>query len=472
MKKFTKIVCTIGPASFDIEILKKMFDAGMNVARLNFSHGTYPFFEETIKNIRKISNEIAIILDTKGPEIRSGELKDGFIELKPEDKITLTNRKILGDKNIIQIEYNYLNELKSGNLILIDDGFIELEVEGSNEKGIVCSVLNGGRLENRKTVSIRGHYLKVDFLSKKDKEDILFGIKMEVDFIAASFVRTVDDVLELRDFLNQNGGCNINIISKIEHESAVKNLDEILKFSQAVMVARGDLGVDIALEKVPKVQKEIIIKANNLAIPVIVATQMLESMKSNSKPTRAEVSDVAIAILEGADAIMLSEETAIGKFPIKAISIMTKIAKEYDLHVKNNILDDTKLNSKEDISCFITKTAYEASQNLDVKIILVPTESGFSPRNVSKFRPKIPIIAITRNRKVYNQLILVWGVHPIFLKDFPKSYDALRLKIVSKCIEMKYLTIEDKFVLTTGYILARKGHTNILEVFKAKTILE
>ncbi|MCA9497214.1 MAG: pyruvate kinase [Nanoarchaeota archaeon] len=475
IQKSTKIIATLGPASDSKETIKKLYKAGMNIARLNFSHGDHNYFRKLIKNIRAVSNEIAILLDTKGPEIRSGEVEGGQIELFDGQKLKLTSKKILGNKEIITINYTKLNKLEIGNTILIDDGLIEAKIIAKEEDYLISKVINGGMLGSKKTVSIRGHNVEIPFFSKKDKEDILFGIENKFDFIAASFVRTPQEVMEIKKFLKKNGGEDIMLISKIEHAESVTNINEIIYESKGIMVARGDLGVEIPLEEVPMIQKKIIKRCNELGIPVIVATQMLESMKENPRPTRAEVGDVATAILDGTDAIMLSGETASGKYPVKAVKAMTTIAKEYDSKVETIISDDfhtEKYLEKNSTSMFVTKAAYLASQILNVSAIITPTESGFTPRKVSRFKPKCPIIAFVSDKRKMRQLQITWGVIALYEETKYNTLDAMVNAVISKSYALNLIKINEKVVITAGHKLSRKGLTNIMEIFKVKCILE
>ncbi len=475
MIKFTKIIATIGPASDSVEKIKEMQTAGMNIARLNFSHGSYEYFEKVISNIRAVSSEIAILLDTKGPEIRTGQIENGSLELFEGEILTLTKEQIItnNENRKLTVNYNLLEKLDVGNTVLIDDGSIECVIIEKKEKDLVAKVLNGGKLGSKKTVSIRGHNVQIPFLSEKDKEDLLFGIKHNLDFVAASFVRTKKDVIELKEFLDKNNS-NMMVISKIEHQDAVDNISDIIESSQGIMVARGDLGVEMPLEKVPQVQIEIIKKCNMLGRPVIVATQMLESMKESPRPTRAEVGDVANAILQGTDAIMLSGETASGKYPIKAVKMMTTIAKEYDMKVKNNVLENyaEKLEERKDISLFVTKSAYHASVDLKAKAIIAPTESGYTPRKVSRFKPKCPIYAITRDERVFRQMQISWGVFPSLEKKEHTNHDEMVNDLVNNCYKKKLLLKEDTVVVTTGHVIALSGFTNMLEVYKVESILD
>lgn len=474
MEKFTKIVCTIGPASDDEKILRKLYDSGMNVARLNFSHGQYEYFEKVIPKIRSISNEIAILLDTKGPEIRTGVILGGQITLVDGEFINLTKKEVIGDLNEITVNYKYLNQLEIGNRLLIDDGLIELKIVQKEDSALKAKVLNGGVLGSKKSVTILGHDVNLPFLSKKDISDIEFGIKHDVDFIAASFVRKAKDVESLRKLLDKNNS-KIKIISKIEHADAVKNFEEILDGSDGVMIARGDLGVEVPIEKVPQYQRDMIKISREKGKPVIVATQMLESMKSNPRPTRAEVNDVALAIVQGTDAIMLSGETANGRYPVKSVEMMNKIAKEYEQKTNNSIIEDLKhVNKiKKSISLFITKTAFYASRDLDAKAIFTPTESGFTARNISRFRPQCPIYALIQDEKLLRQLQLTRGVFPVLYKDdFYLKIDKMVKDLISKLHKKNILNYEDKVIVTAGFKIAEKGHTNMIEIYKVDRILE
>jgi pyruvate kinase len=442
----------------------------MNVARLNFSHGDYDYFEKVIKKIRKVSKEIAILLDTKGPEIRADINSDKLI-VNEGDLLKVTNLKNDLDSKTIYIDYSKLMELKIGNFILIDDGLLELKVINKKNNYLEVKAENNAELGKKKTVSIWGHKVEIDFLSKKDIEDIKFGIKMNVDFIAASFVRKKEDILEIKNLLKKEKAERIKIISKIEHADAVDNIIEIVENSDGIMIARGDLGVEMPIEKVPKVQFEIINICRKYAKPVIVATQMLESMKENPRPTRAEVNDVANAIIWGADAIMLSGETASGKYPVKSVKTMSKIAKEYE---RKDLLKILNLNFEEKkfISSFITKAAFKASEEIDCsKVIIAPTISGYTAKKVSSYRPKIPILAITHDYTVLRQLMLNYGVFPKYLKHQYKNNEHL-LKTVGKIAkEENYLKNEDDVaIIIYGFKLNVPAHTNTLEIFKARDL--
>jgi len=474
MKKFTKIVATLGPTSDDIETIKNLYKEGMNVARLNFSHGSYEYFSKLIKNIRNVSEDIAILLDTKGPEIRTGEIKGDIVELKDNQKLILTKKEIIGDDKKVHLNYKHLDKLEKGNKILIDDGLIETSVLEVEKDHVLVKVINGGKLGSKKTVSIWGHSVKIPFLSKKDKEDILFGIKNNVDFIAASFVRNANEVKELKKLLEENNREDINIISKIEHSESVNNIDEIIKFSNGIMIARGDLAVEVPPEKVPGIQGLIIKKCRELGKPVIVATQMLESMKDNPRPTRAEVADVARAVMQGTDAVMLSGETAGGKYPQKAVKMMTKIANEYDLCDKEEIIESHHSEEelkKNSISMYITKSAYLATKQLKIKSLLIPTVSGFTARNVSRFRPRTPILALTHNKTVLRQLQLSWGVKPVLVDKYYENKKDMLNMLKKHVKEIGFARNDnDMVVITSGHIFNSSGHTSLLDIFRLKNM--
>ncbi|MFW5994173.1 MAG: pyruvate kinase, partial [Halanaerobiaceae bacterium] len=394
----TKIVCTLGPASNDKETIMKMAEAGMNVARFNFSHGDHAEQKARMDLVKEVEKEfgqpIGIMLDTKGPEIRTGVLKDDKVELTAGEEIILTTEEIEGDKNRVGVTYQKLNEdLNEGSIILIDDGLIELNVKKIEGNDIYCEIINGGELGSRKGVNLPGVKVQLPALTDKDRKDILLGVEEEVHFIAASFVRKAADVLEIRKLLEENGAEDINIIPKIENEEGVENIDEIIEVSDGIMVARGDLGVEIPTEKVPVIQKMIIEKCNEAAIPVITATQMLDSMIRNPRPTRAEASDVANAIVDGTDAVMLSGESAAGKYPVQSVETMARIAVE----MENSDAFKERMSKRKPSSKSTTESisfaACETAVNLDADALLTATGSGLTARVVSKFRPFIRIIA-------------------------------------------------------------------------------
>jgi pyruvate kinase len=472
MDKFTKIIATLGPVSDQIEIIEKLYKSGMNTARLNCSHSDHNYLKQLIDNIRKVSNEIAILLDLKGPEIRTGVVQNNQIELIAGEILTLTNEEVIGDYDKLTLNYDHLEKVEEGTYILIDDGLIETQVISKTKNELKVKVLNSGILGSRKTVSIPNHDIQIPFLSQKDIDDIEFGIKHNVDFIAASFVRKKEDINKIKDILNKHKS-KIHIISKIEHFDAVKNMKDIIKLSDGIMVARGDLGVEISHHKVPKVQYDLINICNELGRPVIVATQMLESMKENPRPTRAEVSDVSYAVIQGADAIMLSAETASGKYPIQSVKMMSKIAKEYELHTKNKIEEKIKNDfyNKNAITLYVTKAAYMASIQLNTRAIITPTESGYTAKKVSRFRPKCEIIAITRDMTTFRQLQLSRGVFPYLYTKKHTNFDSYLKEIMLHLYNEKILSKNDTIVGTAGYNLHKKGTTNLIEIFKIKDLL-
>ncbi len=474
MEKLTKIVCTLGPASDTKEMIEKLYKSGMNVARLNFSHGSYEYFEKLIINIREVSNKIAILLDTKGPEIRTGEIENGSTQLEDNQILELTTQVLIGNNEKVTLNYDKLSELEIGNRILIDDGLIECEVKQIISNGVKVKILNGGNLGSKKTVCIQGHEVDIPFLSQKDMDDILFGIKHNVDFIAASFVRQTSEVLDIKKILEDNNANHIKIISKIEHASSVKNFDDILRASDAIMVARGDLGVELPLEKIPGLQEMMIQKCRGLGKPVIVATQMLESMKDNPRPTRAEVADVARAIIQGTDAIMLSGETASGKYPQKAVKMMSIIAKEYDSKVQEGLVENLQHYEKieRSISLFITNTAYHAARDLKTAAILIPTETGFTARNVSRFRPSCPIYSMSRDMSVVRQLQLSRGVFSFHSEQEHNNRDCMINSLVENVFNEGLVKEQDRVVITAGFKLAKKGYTNLIEIYKVEEIIQ
>lgn len=416
----SKIVCTIGPASESLENIKKLILAGMNVARLNFSHGDFEEHGARINTIRQASKElnktVAILLDTKGPEIRTGKLEVEPIELVQDEYLTLTTEEILGNQDRISITYSELpNDVQVGSTILIDDGLIGLTVVDIQGTEIKTRIVNGGTIKSKKGVNVPGVNISLPGITEKDTNDILFGIEQDIDFIAASFVRKASDVQEIRELLEKNNASHIQIISKIENQQGVDNLDEILEASDGLMVARGDLGVEIPAEDVPLAQKLMIQKCNVAGKPVITATQMLDSMQRNPRPTRAEASDVANAILDGTDAIMLSGETAAGKYPVESVLTMSRIAEKaesalnhHEIFMKQQTAQETTVTEA------ISQSVAISALDLNAKAIISSTVTGHTARVVSKYRPKAPIIAVTTQERTMRQLSLVWGVTPVF----------------------------------------------------------
>lgn len=476
MKK-TKIVCTIGPASESEVVLSQLFKNGLNVCRLNFSHGSHEEHKKRIDTIKKVREElnlpIGIMLDTKGPEIRLGDFEEGTIELEQGDIFTLTSRDILGDKTIVNVSYEGLpNDVVLNDRILIDDGLVELNVlEIINGTDIKCETLNSGTLKNHKGVNVPNVKINLPAVTQKDVSDILFGIENEIDFIAASFIRKADDVMEIRRILEENNGQNIEIISKIENQEGVDNLDEIIAASDGIMVARGDLGVEIQTELIPLVQKEMIKKCNIAGKPVITATQMLDSMMRNPRPTRAEVTDVANAIFDGTSAIMLSGETAAGKYPLESVRTMYNIAitTEESLNYPE-ILRAKTMQHELTTTNAIGKATCTTAQDLQAAAIITATSSGYTSKAISKFRPKAPIIAATPTDSVMRKLSLVWGVYPV-LASISTTTDEIIDYSIASAMDSGYVKEGDLVVITAGIPVGLSGSTNLIKVHTIGKVL-
>lgn len=474
----TKIVCTIGPASESVETLVQLIEAGMNVARLNFSHGDYEEHAARIRNIReaeKITGKnVAILLDTKGPEIRTHNMENGAIELQAGNTIIISMEEVLGTEEKFSVTYSGLiNDVHIGSRILLDDGLIELEVlEIDKEKNeIITRILNNGVLKNKKGVNVPGVSINLPGITEKDANDIIFGIEHDIDFIAASFVRRPSDVLEIRELLEKHNAEHIHIIPKIENQEGVDNIDQILAVSDGLMVARGDLGVEIPAEEVPLVQKLLIRKCNNHAKPVITATQMLDSMQRNPRPTRAEASDVANAIFDGTDAIMLSGETAAGKYPVEAVKTMHRIALRAESALNHKeILSVRSKETEHNMTDAICQSVAHTVINLDIDAIITPTESGFTTRNISKYRPKAPIIAVTSQPKTYKQLTLAWGVYPVMSKRCTTTDEMLEQSI-NQALTTGIVKHGDRVVITAGVPVGEAGTTNIMKIHVVGNVL-
>lgn len=474
----TKIVCTIGPASESVENLVQLIEAGMNVARLNFSHGDHEEHGNRIKNIREAERitgkSVAILLDTKGPEIRTNTMENGALELKTGNHIIISMEEVIGTEEKFSITYpGLINDVQVGSKILLDDGLIGLEVtEISREKNeIHTKILNNGTLKNKKGVNVPGVSVNLPGITDKDAQDIIFGIEQNIDFIAASFVRRVSDVLEIRELLEKHNGTNIHIIPKIENQEGVDNIDDILEVSDGLMVARGDLGVEIPAEEVPLVQKMLIKKCNRLGKPVITATQMLDSMQRNPRPTRAEASDVANAIFDGTDAIMLSGETAAGTYPIEAVKTMHNIASRAESALNHKeILANRSKETEHNLTDAICQSVAHTVINLDIDAIITPTESGHTARMVSKYRPESPIVAVTSQPKVMKQLLLVWGVNPILGKQARTTDEMLELS-VNEALHSGLVKHGNKIVITAGVPVGGAGTTNIMKIHVVGNVL-
>lgn len=466
----TKIVCTIGPASESEEMLEKLMNAGMNVARLNFSHGSHEEHKGRIDTIRKVAKRlnktVAILLDTKGPEIRTHNMKDGIIELEKGKEVIVSMTEVEGTPEKFSVTYdNLINDVQVGSYILLDDGLVELQVKDiDHDKGEVkCDILNSGELKNKKGVNLPGVKVNLPGITDKDADDIRFGIKEDVDFIAASFVRRPSDVLDIREILEQEKA-NITIFPKIENQEGIDNIEEILEVSDGLMVARGDMGVEIPPEKVPMVQKDLIRKCNKLGKPVITATQMLDSMQRNPRATRAEASDVANAIYDGTDAVMLSGETAAGLYPEEAVKTMRNIAvsAEAAQDYKKLLSDRTKLVETSLVNAIGISVAHTAL-NLNVKAIVAATESGSTARTISKYRPHSDIIAVTPSEKTARQCAIVWGVYPV-VKEGLKNTDALLNNAVATAVETERVQNGDLIIITAGVPTGEKGTTNMMKI--------
>ena len=467
----TKIVCTIGPASESEEMLEKLIKAGMNVARLNFSHGDHAEHKARIDTIREVSKRlgktVGILLDTKGPEIRTHNMKDGVIELEKGNEVIVSMTEVEGTSEKFSVTYdNLINDVDEGSYILLDDGLIELQVKSIDKTNgeVLCDILNTGELKNKKGVNLPGVKVSLPGITDKDAEDIKFGISEGVDFIAASFVRRPSDVLDIRKLLEAQNNTNISIIPKIENQEGIDNIKEILEVSDGLMVARGDMGVEIPPESVPMVQKDLIRQCNKLGKPVITATQMLDSMQRNPRATRAEASDVANAIYDGTDAVMLSGETAAGQYPEEAVKTMRNIAvsAEAAQDYKKLLSDRTKLVETSLVNAIGVSVAHTAL-NLNVKAIVAATESGSTARTISKYRPQSDIIAVTPSAETARQCALVWGIHPV-VKEGRKTTDALLNNAVATAVETERVQNGDLIIITAGVPTGEKGTTNMMKL--------
>ncbi|VVB60661.1 Pyruvate kinase [uncultured archaeon] len=459
----TKIVCTIGPKTESFEMLQKLAEAGMNVARLNFSHGNYAEHGERIKRIKELNKKllhpIAILLDTQGPEIRTGILKED-IKLTAGDKFTFTVADKCEGKMGTTITYKQLvKDVKKGDIIFVDDGMLEFEVQSVVGDEVRCKVLNSGILSSRKGVNIPGIDIKLPALSEKDVEDIKFGIKNDVDYIAVSFVRRPEDVTNLRKFVREQGADTL-ILAKIEHMDAVNNFDAILDVSDGIMIARGDLGVQVPYEEIPTIQRNLIMKCNKAGKPVITATHMLNSMTEYPRPTRAEVSDVANSVLNGTDAVMLSAESAKGKYPIESAAAMDKICRAIEKTMESNI---GKLNEGKGVPEIIARAVAQSAEVVGAKAITTFTITGNTAQNISKFRTKVPIFAMTTSDKIIRATSLFWGVYSFKMREYSSTDEMIKDGILS--LKKKSLIAKDDLVvITCGVPLGKAGMTNLAEI--------
>ncbi len=471
----TKIVCTIGPASEDEETIRAMIRAGMDVARINFSHGTPEEHKRRIETIRKVAGEedavVAIICDLQGPKLRIGEVADEPRHLEPGEHITLTLRDVPGTDGEIHLPHPEIVEAAEvGDRMLLDDGKIELRVVRRTKTDLVCEVVVGGELKSRKGISVPGMKLNLSALTERDKEFALCALDYGTDYLALSFVRTADDVLELRKLVESHDG-DAAIIAKIEKPEALDNFDAILEVSDAIMIARGDLGVEIPAEEVPLRQKEIIAKCNHAAKPVITATQMLSSMISNPRPTRAEASDVANAILDGTDAVMLSGETAIGEYPVESVQMMARIAHiteeamPYRPHF--DIGNASPSITPHVVTKAISAATTEVAHAVGARLIVTTTWSGYTARQVARERPHIPILGVTPNGSTYHRLALVWGVMPMLVREFADT-DAMIETVVEAAEKANLVKPGDLLVITAGVPVGGGGRTNFLKVHRVR----
>lgn len=476
MFRKTKIICTLGPANDNEDVLKKLMLEGMNAARFNFSHSDHASHKKKLDMVVRLREElklpIATILDTKGPEIRIGKFKNGRVELKKGNFFTLTTNEVEGDESIVSITYKDLpKDIKQGAVILIDDGLIEMSVVNVTETDITCSVKNDGVLSNSKGINVPGTCLSMPFISERDRADIIFGIENGFDYIAASFTRSAKDILEVRKILEEYNCHSMNIIAKIENAEGVENIDEIIRVSDGIMIARGDMGVEIPLEEVPVLQKMMIRKAYNAGKQVITATQMLDSMMKNPRPTRAEATDVANAIYDGTSAIMLSGETAAGLYPVEALKTMVKIA----VRTEHDIDYIKRFNTREeiagvDVTNAISHATCTTAHDLGATAIVTVTKSGKTARMISKFRPRCPIVGCTTLESVYRQLNLSWGVVPLLIAE-ENNADDLFEHAVEAAEKAGVVESGDLVVITAGVPLGISGTTNMMKVHVVGHIL-
>lgn len=468
----TKIVCTLGPATDDYAVLKNMIRAGMNVARLNFSHSTYDEHKRRMDMVKRARKElgvpVAILLDTKGPEIRVKTFKDGKVELKRGNKFTLTTREIEGDEKGVSVSYDELPQyVKKGTRILVNDGLIELSVESVNKTDIVTEIKNDGFISNRKSINMPDTFIDMPYLSDIDRADIEFGISQDVDYIAMSFVRSVEDVRIVKRLLNENNANGIQLIAKIENRSGVDNVMSILAECDGVMVARGDMGVEIPFEELPGIQKDIISRCYRSGKKVITATQMLESMISNPRPTRAEISDVANAVYDGSSAIMLSGETAAGSYPVEAVRTMASIAERAESGINYKKRFHALEPDIKSITDAVSHSTCAAAFDLDAKAIIAVSQSGYTARKISRFRPSAPIIAPTTSQKAYNQLAMNWGVLPT-LSKMQESNDDLFRHVVNCALNTGMVEEGDLVVIAAGVPVGVSGNTNTMRIETVK----
>jgi len=470
----TKIVCTIGPASKDRDTLKEMLLSGMNVARLNFSHGTHEEHRKTIETFRSVRDELdmaaAVLLDTKGPEIRIRNFERGSEELDDGQKFTITTEDIMGTKDIVSVNYkDFPKEVNAGNMVLINDGKIVIKVDETTDTEVRGTVVHGGKISNHKGINLPNVNLNMDYLSEQDRKDILFGIETNVDYIAASFVRTAHDVELVRELLDKNGGQDIKVIAKIESTQGVDNFEEILQIADGIMVARGDMGVEVAYEMLPGIQKRFIRRCVQSGKIVITATQMLESMITSPIPTRAEITDVANAVFDGTTAVMLSGETAAGQYPVEAVKTMAKIAEQAEEDRPTVPGRDPIWHEMDalDVTNAVGHAACTLAKDIKAGAVMAVTKTGYTARRIAKFRPDTPILGATPYEKTYHQMSLVWGVTPL-MANYKYYIEVLFDHCVRRALARGAVAEGDKVVITAGIPLDVPGNTNIIRILEVE----
>lgn len=467
----TKIVCTIGPASQDVGMLVRLIEAGMDVARLNFSHGSHDLHLAVLRNVREASKQageaITILQDLSGPKIRTGVVQGDEVPLKAGEEFTFTVDETVGDRTRVSTTYKDLpRDVREGDTILVDDGKIKLSVLRKTAKDVVCRVLNDGILKNKKGMNLPGVKVSASSMTEKDIEDLKFGLANDVDYVALSFVRSAEDIRLLRETIIREGkkGVRVPIVAKIEKPEAVKNIDEIIREADVIMVARGDLGVELPPEEVPLVQKMIVRKCNEAGVPVIIATQMLESMIENPRPTRAEANDVANAVLDGADAVMLSAETSVGQFPVEAVHTMDRIIRQAETARSDRLAELPLGEETRDVFDAIARAAAVLAKQLNAKAIVPITHSGATAQRISKYRPPVHILAITGRDRILRRLNLVWGIRGMIIPELDIDSDSAFKKIRDELLKRGYVEKGDYVVFTAGIPLMSKGTTNTIKV--------
>lgn len=473
----TKMVCTIGPASEDPAILKQIIEAGMNASRHNFSHGDHEEHRGRIESVRRLAKEcgkeVAIVLDTKGPEIRTGKFEPNKVELQKGTEFTIyagekAMAEVVGDTTKCAVTYENLpNDVKPGNTILIDDGLVGLEVKSIEGNAVKCEVMNTGLVGTHKGVNLPGVKVNLPAMTDKDKADLIFGCEMKVNMVAASFVRKAEDVIAIREVLKANGGEDIMIFPKIENQEGVDNIDSIIAVSDGIMVARGDLGVEIPIEEVPAVQKMIIRKCNEAGIPVITATQMLDSMIRNPRPTRAEVSDIANSIFDGTDAVMLSGESANGTYPVEAVKTQARICEAAERELTYKVSVSNAKHHVPAVAGVIARATCNAAEELEASAVIASTQSGATARRISQCRPLCPVVAVTPNERVAKQLAFSWGVLPVVADEF-KSTDEMLENSVEIAKKAGVVKAGDTVVVAAGVPVDKTGSTNLMKVAEVK----